>query len=40
MTPSPDIELEGLSESEAAAQDNPTPELLNKAHEFRDYIYA
>ena len=35
-TPSPDIELEDLSESEEAAQSDPTPELLNEVFEFRD----
>ena len=35
-TPSPDIELEDLSESEEAALENPTPELLNEVFRFRD----
>ena len=38
-THSLDIELEDLSESEGAAQGDPTPELLIKAYKFRDYIY-
>ena len=35
-THSLDIELEDLSESEGAAQGDPTPELLNEVFEFRD----
>ena len=35
-TPSPDIELWDLSESEEAAPEDLTPELLNEVFRFRD----
>ena len=35
-TPSPEIELEDLLEFNAAAQRDPTPELLNEVFNFRD----